>query len=135
MFKMIDLLLGLIIIIFILSSCPVQAVVTIYDFGASWCGPCRSDIKRDNELQSEFGPKVRFIFVDEDVDESKADAFIQSTHPNFEVIKDPSHELAKSMGAVNKTPSAVIIGRNGEKEVINGSLSKEALRSKIQSHQ
>ena len=27
----------------------VAAQVTVYDFGASWCIPCREDIRRDND--------------------------------------------------------------------------------------
>jgi thiol-disulfide isomerase/thioredoxin len=129
------LLLGSIAAIILFNSSQADATVTVYDFGASWCGPCREDIVRDNALQAELGENVHFIFVDEDVELDKGAAFINSAHPNFEVRKDPTHALAKSMGAVNKTPSAVIVGSKGEKEVINGSLSKDALKSKIQSHQ
>lgn len=129
------LLFGGILTIILFGLSQAHTKVTVYDFGASWCGPCRNDIARDNKLQSELGENVQFIFVDEDVEADKADAFINSTHPNFEVRKDPTHALAKSMGAVNKTPSTVIVGSKGEKELINGSLSKDALKSKILSHQ
>jgi thiol-disulfide isomerase/thioredoxin len=117
----------------VLGSTDAYASVTVYDFFASWCGPCRDDIRRDNELQREYGGKVSFVGVNEDEDDTAANAFISSTSPSFSIIKDPTHSKAKSMGAMNKTPSVVIVS-NGRTEVINGSISKSDLKAKIDAH-
>ncbi len=127
-------LLGGVLLLSFLGSANAYGKVTIYDFFASWCGPCRADMARDNELQAEYGGKVKFIGVNEDVEQDKADAFINSTKPKFEIIRDPSHAFAKKMGADNKTPSTVIVSDKKGKEVINGSLSKFELKSKIGAH-
>lgn len=104
--------------------------ITVYDFGASWCGSCHADIARDNELSTAYKGKVTFVFVDEDVDHGKAAAFISAAAPNFSVKYDPDHSFAKSMGAGESVPSLVIVS-NGGKEVIRGSISKESLKSKL----
>jgi thiol-disulfide isomerase/thioredoxin len=121
---------------FLSSTNAYGSVVTVYDFFASWCTPCRADIARDNELQREYGDKVKFVGVNEDAeaDRAKANEFIKSTKPNFEVKLDPNHAIAQSMGATNKTPSAVIVDGSGGQELINGSLSKSALMSRIDAH-
>ena len=121
---------GVLFLSFIVSTNAYGNVI-VYDFFASWCGPCRTDVTRNNELQAEYEGRVEFIGINEDEEAHDADVFIESTRPNFEIKRDPTHELASSMGATNSTPSIVIEGGKGNKEVINGSLSKSALKSKI----
>ena len=118
--------------LFYLEQCQAGQGVTVYDFAASWCGPCRGDVARDNELNNKYGGKVTFVLVIEDVEPAKGDAFVASTNPSFSVKKDPSHSFAQQMGATNGTPSTVIVSSKGT-EVINGSISKEDLMAKIDS--
>ena len=122
-----------VLLISFLGSTTAYAL-TVYDFGASWCAPCKGDIARDNNLKDKFGDQVTFVFVDEDVDANQAAQFIAMTNPSFEVKMDPSHAFATSLGAVNKTPAVVIVDDKGGTEVINGSLSEDALESRIRSH-
>lgn len=125
---------GILLFSFLEAANAAYEQITVYDFFASWCGPCRADIARDNELQEEYGEKVKFIGVNEDVEPDKADAFIASTQPNFDIKRDPSHEFAKSMGADNKTPSTVIVSNKKGQELISGSLSKSDLKDRINAH-
>jgi thiol-disulfide isomerase/thioredoxin len=105
--------------------------VTVYDFGASWCGTCRADVKRDNALNREYQGKVKFVFVIQDKEAAKADAFILATKPEFDVKRDPDRSFAKTMGVTHHTPSTVIVSPKGRK-VIGGALTKEDLRSEIE---
>lgn len=51
-------------------TAPLKDDVTVVEFWATWCGPCRAGMPHISELQREYGDKVRFIGVtkeDEDV--------------------------------------------------------------------
>jgi len=127
MFKDQMTFLGRILLISFLGSTLTYGL-TVYDFGASWCAPCKGDIARDNNLKNKFGDQVTFVFVDEDVDSSQASQFITITHPNFDVKMDPSHDFAKSMGAVNKTPAVVIVDDKGGIEIIKRFIKRRCSR-------
>ena len=121
------------LILFSFATSDAFAKPTVYDFAASWCEPCRRDVARDNQLNSEG--IANFVLVIEDVEIEKGRAFVASTGPNFPVEYDPDHSKAKSMGAADSTPSLVIVGSDGQtKEVIKGSIDIDALRAKIKAH-
>jgi thiol-disulfide isomerase/thioredoxin len=130
------IILSSLLLINLFTSTQAFGKVKVIEFFASWCSPCRAEVEINNRLHDLYGSRVEFSGINEDAaqDRSKADAFIASTHPNYPIQFDPSHDIARSMGATNKTPSTVIIDDHGNKEVINGSVTYDALKSKIDAH-
>ncbi len=82
---------------------------TVVDFWAPWCGPCRTMAPVLDELEKEFGGKVKFAKVN--VDENQ--------------------ELAGKFG-IRGIPCLVVMKNGEELDRIIGLLPKAALKAKIE---
>ena len=47
-------------------TAPLKDDVTVVEFWATWCGPCRAGMPHISELQREYGDTVRFVGVTTD---------------------------------------------------------------------
>ena len=106
--------------------------VTIVDFWASWCGPCRAENPNMVKLYSEFHDKgLNIISVSLDDDAAKWKEAIAKdnltwTHvSNLEKWKDP---IAVQYG-VKAIPSTYVLNQYGV--VVAKNLSSDALKAKI----
>ncbi len=88
------------------SSKPV-----VIDVFATWCGPCKHMKPIFEELQKELGDKYNFVQLN--VDESR--------------------ELAITYG-VTSVPTFIFIKNNEIKGKVTGYMSKEDLRTKVESY-
>ena len=68
------------------------------DFGAKWCGPCRSFIPVWDELEKQHSEKIAFLKYDVDVDREMAMAFGIQAMPTFIAIHN-GQEVGRVRGA------------------------------------
>ena len=87
--------------------------VVYLDFWASWCGPCKESFPWLMQLQGAHSAKdLAVIAVNVDHDRAKADAFLEQTGSDLQVVYDPDGKLAEKFN-IKGMPSAVVIGRDG----------------------
>ncbi len=108
---------------------PLKDNVTVVEFWATWCGPCRAGMPHISELQREYGDKVRFIGVTRE-DEAVVTKFLGSVGPGGKTwdevidyrlaLDDGGWTNNAYMQAANQKgiPCAFIVGRDGAVEWI-----------------
>ncbi|GAA5998420.1 uncharacterized protein JCM10292_001184 [Rhodotorula paludigena] len=67
-----------------------QARVSVIDFHAVWCGPCKAIAPVFQRLASQYGGRVQFLKVDVDAVPDVAQRFQVSAMPTFVVLKGSS---------------------------------------------
>ncbi|MCL2550500.1 MAG: thioredoxin domain-containing protein [Methanimicrococcus sp.] len=60
----------------------------IIDFTAAWCGPCRMQKPIIEELEKEYGDKVKFSVIDVDVDQSLAREYSIHAIPTIAILSN-----------------------------------------------
>ncbi len=91
--------------------------ITVLNFWATWCVPCRKEMPLFVELQNEYGPKgVQFIAASTDParDRKKVEKFTQKYGLNFPVWTGarPEEQIAFHLGT--SLPATVILDTNGQ---------------------
>lgn len=88
--------------------------VVVLDFWASWCVPCRRSFPWMNEMHEKYGDDgLVIIGVNMDTQESDAASFLDEYPAKFQIMHDPSGDLARTYGVI-AMPSSYIFDRNGE---------------------
>ncbi len=87
--------------------------VTILDFWATWCGPCRHALPGLKQLQAVYGSdQVEVVSISEDEDEGAWSAFVAQNQMNWTQRLDSNHQIMRQYGA-SSLPTYVLIGRDG----------------------
>lgn len=87
--------------------------VTLLDFWATWCGPCRQALPELKKLASVYGGgNFELISVNEDDDEGSWRDFIAQNGMSWTQRFDLRHEMARQYGA-SGLPTYVLIGKDG----------------------
>lgn len=73
----------------------------IVDFYADWCGPCKLQAPRLEEIQSELGDKVIIVKVNVDVEKELAARFEIQNIPTLYIFKE-GKEIFKAIGLQEK---------------------------------
>jgi thiol-disulfide isomerase/thioredoxin len=87
--------------------------VTLLDFWATWCGPCRHALPGLKQLQAAYGAdKVEVISISEDEDEGTWQSFVTQNQMTWTQRMDSDHQLMRQYGA-SALPTYVLIGKDG----------------------
>lgn len=76
-------------------------MLTIIDFYADWCGPCKIMVPIFEELEKEYAGKVEFKRVDVEEDLAMAGQYGVMSIPTFVILKE-GKEVDRKLGAMPK---------------------------------
>jgi thiol-disulfide isomerase/thioredoxin len=87
--------------------------VTLIDFWATWCGPCRHALPGLKQLQAIYGSdQMEVVSVSEDEDQDEWRSFVASNGMSWTQKFDEGHQMMHEYGA-NALPTYVLIGKDG----------------------
>jgi thiol-disulfide isomerase/thioredoxin len=112
-------------------------LVTLVDFWASWCAPCKMSFPVYAQLYSRFSHQG-FIILAVSADENQAaySAFVKKEAPPFATVRDKTHQLVSQV-KVPAMPTCYLLGRDGRVRFIHqgfhGAETDRELRQEIES--
>lgn len=82
----------------------ITGCITIVDFWAPWCGPCKTLHPMFDKLADKHGthPKLQFARVNVDTSPSAAEAFNIQSIPTLVVLNQSGQELDREVGLPGK---------------------------------
>jgi thiol-disulfide isomerase/thioredoxin len=111
--------------------------VTLVDFWASWCDPCKASFPAYAQLQSDYRTSgLLIVAVSVDVDPDKFAAFVKRVAPPFPILRDATHQLVRQV-QVPVMPTCYLLGRDGRVRFVHqgfhGAESEREIRREIDS--
>ncbi len=88
----------------------------LVSFWATWCKPCKEELKEYNKLYNEYsddGLNVLAISIDNEKSLPKVKPYIKTNGYDFTVLLDPNSEVAR-MYYAQMVPYSIIIDNKGE---------------------
>ena len=107
--------------------------IVLVDFWATWCGPCRQEMKSLREQYKEFKDKgVRFVSISLDASSDKwKKACEEENIPWLSTLADggwDDSEVRKLFG-IQSIPHIVLVGKDGK--IVGKNVRRNLLRDKI----
>lgn len=91
--------------------------VTLISFWATWCVPCKKEIKSVREKMADWKKDADFDYMTVSIDESRAEGLVRSYAKSqgwdFEYYIDNNGDLKRSLGFQN-VPFTMIIDKDGK---------------------
>jgi len=101
----------------------IRGRVTVIDFFATWCVPCRESLPALERLRSRFAPAgVVFLTISEDGPGTRARVagFVRELHLGSRVLVDPDRSAFERLGARRLPTTYVVDGRGVVRKINNG---------------
>jgi peroxiredoxin len=92
-----------------------KGTILLVNLWATWCEPCRAEMPSIEKLHREFGPKglkIVAVSIDDPGAEEQIRTFVKEYGLTFEVLHDPTKEIARRY-QVTGYPESFVIGREG----------------------
>jgi thioredoxin len=80
--------------------------LTVVDFTAAWCGPCKQLAPVLHEVEREYAGRARVVAVDTDHEPALAQAFRVTAMPTVVLLRD-GREVGRFVGA---RPKKFVVG-------------------------
>ena len=96
-----------------LKLASLKGKTIVFDFWATWCGPCRAQHPLYEQVKSRFqgNPDVTFISVNTDEDRDLVRPFLEENHWNIPVyFEDGLSRLLR----ITSIPTTIVVDRRGE---------------------
>lgn len=88
--------------------------MTLLDFWASWCGPCRQSVPDLKALQQAYGSdQLAVVSVNEDKNENAGRSFASDNGMSWEVDYDPTGQTSRQYD-VHALPTFILVDANGK---------------------
>ncbi len=109
--------------------------VTLVDFWASWCAPCKASFPAYAQLHADYRARgLVIVAVSVDENQAKFAAFIQQQAPPFTVLRDKTHRLV-NLVKVPAMPTCYVLGRDGRVRFVHqgfhGAETEQHIRREI----
>jgi thiol-disulfide isomerase/thioredoxin len=109
--------------------------VTLVDFWASWCAPCKASFPAYSSLQQDFASKgLVIVAVSVDDDPASYASFVAKHKPLFPTVHDAQHKLVAEV-QVPTMPTSYLIDRSGKVRFVHagfhGDSTERELRAEI----
>lgn len=97
-----------------LNLASLAGKVAVFEFWATWCGPCRAQYPMYQKVRQAFAdnPEVLFLFVNEDTERRLVKPFLAREQWTEPVYLDPGNQLAYAF-QIRILPTTMVMGRNG----------------------
>lgn len=99
------------------SETVTKGKVTLISFWATWCVPCKKEIKSIREKMADWKKEADFDYITVSIDESRAEGLVRSYAKSqgweFEYYIDTNGDLKRSLGFQN-VPFTMIVDKNGK---------------------
>jgi peroxiredoxin/outer membrane lipoprotein-sorting protein len=110
----------------------LRGKVTVIDFWATWCGPCRVEFPAFEKMRAEFGDDVRFYGVS-DEPAATVKKFIEEYRYRMPMLIDGNREMHRHYG-VHKIPVLLVIDQDSVvRQMFIGMQNESDLRDAIRS--
>lgn len=86
-------------------------------FWATWCTPCKEEMKKMEEVFSKYkdqGFEYIAISIDNQKSTAKVKSFITAQNYTFKVCLDPEKRVFESFGGKDEVPYSLMINKNKE---------------------
>lgn len=91
--------------------------VTLVSFWATWCVPCKKEIKNVREKMAGWKEQADFDFITVSIDETRAEGLVRSYAKSqgweFPAYIDPNSDLKRSLN-FQTVPFTMVIGKDGK---------------------
>jgi thiol-disulfide isomerase/thioredoxin len=87
--------------------------LTLLDFWATWCGPCRHALPGLKQFASSYAGQVEVVSISEDRDEKAWRSFVEQNQMEWAQKIDTTRDLAKQYG-VTAFPTYILIDADGK---------------------